>query len=141
MEGTNVNEFSIDDNDSGIEDIFADIPENVLNVMRTAYMCMSGYAWLLYEKEEGWFIKVIELDDSLDKYLLTKIRVTHPMDAELTIEDMHIDFAETNCDELTKYKILYYTERNKSLLLDVFRYKFSSDEEELEDYRDWVIKE
>lgn len=141
MEGTNVNEFLIDDNDSGIEDIFAEIPENVLNVMRTAYMCMSGYAWMPYEKADEWFIKVIELDDSLDKYLLTKIRVTHPMDAELTIEDMHIDFAETNCDELTKYKILYYTERNKSLLLDVFRYKFSSDEEELEDYRDWVIKE
>ena len=69
MEGTNVNEFLIDDNDSCIEDIFAEIPENVLNVMRTAYMCMSGYAWLLYEKDEGWFIKVIELDDNLDKYL------------------------------------------------------------------------
>ena len=141
MDTQNVNEFLVDDNDSGLEDIFSDIPENVLEVMRTAYMCMSGYAWMLYEKADEWFIKVIELDDSLDKYLLTKIRVTHPMDAELTIEEMHIAFAETKCDELTKYKILYYTERNKSLLLDVFRYKFSSDEEELEDYRDWVIKE
>lgn len=137
------NETIIDDDMSEediFDEIFKDVPPQVVAVMKSANMCMSGYAWLLYEKDEGWFIKVIELDDSLDKYLLTKIRVTHSMDAELTVEDMHIDFAETNCDELTKYKILYYTERNRSLLLDVFRCKFSSDEEELANYRDWVIK-
>lgn len=58
------------------------------------------------------------------------------------MKHLHIDYEETDFDEKTKFELLYYTEKNRRLLLEIFLGKFApKDSEEYEDYERWVIKE
>lgn len=131
---------------SPIEEAFPNLFEGMskeqIEALEAAYMAMSGYVWLLYEKEDGWYIAVKQLEN-LEKVLWIKIRVVGwPCEEPITLENMCIDFKDTTFDEKTKYEYLYYTERNRDYLLSAFFGKFEpEDSEEYKDYERWVIKE
>lgn len=131
---------------SSIGEVFPDFFEGMskkqIQALEAAYMAMSGYVWLLYEKEDGWYIAVKPLEN-LEKVLWTKVRVVGwPCEEPITLENMFIDFKDTNFDEKTKYEYLYYTERNRDYLLSAFLGKFEpEDSEEYKDYERWVIQE
>lgn len=131
---------------SPIEEVFPNFFEGMskeqIEALETAYMAMSGYVWLLYEKDDGWYIAVKQLEN-LEKVMWAKIRVVGwPCEEPTTIENMFIDFKDTNFDEKTKFEYLYYTERNRDYLLSAFLGKFEpKDSEEYKDYERWVIKE
>ena len=122
--------------------IFDGLNKEQVEVMKAAFMAMCGDSWLLYEKDDGWYIAVKRLDD-LEKTLWTKIRIVGCSKGEtVSLEQMHIDFKETDFDEKTKFELLYYTEKNRELLLEVFLGKFApKDSYEHREYERWVIKE
>lgn len=121
--------------------IFDGMTKEQIAVVKVAVMVMCGDAWLLYEKEDGWHIAVKRMDN-LEKTLWTKIRIAGKTDGEpLSLKHLHIDYEETDFDEKTKFELLYYTEKNRRLLLEIFLGKFApKDSVEYEDYERWVIK-
>ena len=123
------------------KDIFGGLTEEQATALEAAFMSMEGYVWLLYEKENTWFIAVQHLDD-LSKTLWTKIRVAGGYRDSMTADDLCIDFKETNFDETEKYKLLWLTERNREHFFEIFLGKYQPMEsEEYKDYEMWVIKE
>lgn len=126
----------------GESHLFDGLTNEQIQVVKAAAMVMCGDAWLLYEKDDGWHIAVKRLDD-LEKTLWTKIRIAGRTDGEpLSLKHLHIDYEETDFDEKTKFELLYYTEKNRRLLLEIFLGKFApKDSEEYEDYERWVVKE
>ncbi|MEG1723758.1 MAG: hypothetical protein RR313_00050 [Anaerovoracaceae bacterium] len=105
-----------------------DWPTEIKNIVEKAYMCMAGYVWQHYEENGEWFIKVVNINH-LDKWLWLKVR--KPSDEKAKPKNMYLDFFSGNVSEIEKYKMLYYTERNRTLLCKVFI-------EEKD--KDWVIR-
>ncbi len=120
--------------------IFEGLTEEQIEVVKAAVMVMGEDAWLLYEKEDSWHIAVKMLDN-LDKTLWVKVRIASS-EKTISLEDMCLDFESTDFDETTKYRLLWHTERNRELLLEVFLGKTApKDSEEYKEYERWVIRE
>lgn len=120
--------------------LFEGLTEEQIKVVKAALMVMGEDAWLLYEKEDGWHIAVKMLDN-LEKTLWVKVRVASSK-KNISLKDMCLDFESTDFDETTKYRLLWYTERNRKLLLEVFLGKTApKDSEEYKEYERWVIRE
>lgn len=121
------------------EELFAGRTNKQISVMQAAFMVLCGDAWLLYEKEDGWYLAVKRLDE-LEKTLWCKIRIAGQA-APMTLEDLYIDFYRTDFNEKTKFELLYYTEKNRELLLEPFLGKFApKGSEAYQTYQQWVIK-
>ena len=107
-----------------------------------AYMGMIGFFWELHEIENVWYIRVQSICD-LGKELWIKVRVINNDDVkniELTSDNLVLDYQKGNMSNEEKYKVLYLTEVNKSLLSSVLLSKYSSDSEEQSHYKKWVIQ-
>ncbi len=99
-------------------------PLEVREVEEKAYMILGEYAWILREENSKFFIEMRNLND-LDKTLMFKIRTTEESDY------MVIDVLSCDFEEIEKYKMMFWTERNRDLFFRKFKDK---------DYK-WVIKD
>ncbi len=99
-------------------------PLEVREIKEKAYMILDEYAWILREENSKFYIETRNLND-LDKTLMFKIRTSEESDY------MVIDVLSCDFEELQKYKMMFWTERNRDLFFRKFKDK---------DYK-WVIKD
>lgn len=116
-----------------------DLPEELQSIAEHAFFheYMTGFIWTLYEWKNRWFIKVQYINE-IDKALWLTVRVTKTVSDPATEEKIYLDYFRTTFDELTKFKGLYYSERNKALFYHVLRCKEAGDEEDRRGYEKWV---
>lgn len=116
-----------------------ELPENLRDIVEHAFLheYMTGFFWTLYEWKSRWFIKVQHIN-KIGRSLWLSVRVTKTASDAAADEKIYLDFFRSDFDELTKFKGLYYSERNKALFFHVFRSKDSEDKKERQEYEKWI---
>lgn len=114
-------------------------PGNLRQMVEQAYLYehITGFSWTLYEWNGRGLVKVQHVNRG-GKVLWLTIRATGNASGKETELQMHLDLLWTNFDELLQFKGLYYSERNRAMLFDLFQCRNSVDKNEQMNYAKWV---
>ena len=118
------------------------LPEELRRVVEGAYYYenLTGFLCTLYEWESKLFIKVQYIND-ISKSLWVAVRITGQQTASSDVGvGIYLDYFWSDFDELTKFKGLYFAERNKTIFSYILCNKNSQDEEDHRDYLRWVTQ-
>lgn len=118
------------------------LPVELRRVVEGAYYYenLTGFLCTLYEWESKSFIKVQYIND-ISKSLWLAVRITGQQTASSDVGvGIYLDYFWSDFDELTKFKGLYFAERNKTIFSYILCNKNSQDEEDHRDYLRWVTQ-
>jgi len=118
------------------------LSEELRRVVEGAYYYenLTGFLCTLYEWEDKPFIKVQYINDiSKSLWLAVRIAGQQPASSDVGV-GIYLDYIWGDFDELTKFKGLYFAERNKTIFTYILCNKNNQDEEDHRDYMRWVTK-